>query len=140
MVRGPGLGMESSPQQELLEEVAEANWLLRKIWQSVEGVQYQTRRMAVEAERVEVQRELEELWEEAEGLRDESSEDSESSGSWRTASKELEERESEQWRSTVDPESEESGESEDTEELEGSEPEVEKEMDKDMVDEDMTLQ
>ena len=57
----------------------------------------------MEAERAEVQRELEELWEEAEGLCDESSEDSESSGSWRTVSKEPEERESEQWRSTVDP-------------------------------------
>ena len=90
----------------------------------------------MEAERAEVQRELEELREEAEGLRDESSEDSESSGSWRMASKELEERESEQWRSTVDPESEESGGSEDMEELEGLEPEVEKEM----VDEEMTLQ
>ena len=139
MVRGPGLGTESSPQQELLEEVAEANCLLCKIWQSVEGVRYQTRRMAVEAERAEVRRELEELWEEAEGLCDESSEDSESSGSWRTASKEPEERESEQWRSTVDPELEESGESEDLEELEGSEPEVEKEMDKEMIDEEMTL-
>ena len=129
--------MELSPQQELLEEAAEANWLLCKIWQSVEGVQYQTWRMAVEAERVEVQRELEELWEEAEGLRDKSSEDSESSGSWRTASEETEERESEQWRSTVDLESEESGE---LEESEGSEPEVEREMDKEMVDEDMVLQ
>ena len=137
MARGPGLGTELSPQQELLEE---ANWLLRKIWQSVEGVRYQTRRMAVEAERVEVRRELEELREEAEGLRNESSEDSESSGSWRTASKEPEERESEQWRSTVDPESEELGESEDLEDLEGLEPEVEKEMDKEVVDEDMTLQ
>ena len=94
----------------------------------------------MEAERAEVQRELEELQEEAEGLRDESSEDSESSGSWRTASKALEERESEQWRSTVDPELEESGELEDMEELEGSEVEVEKEMDKDIVDENMTLQ
>ena len=140
MVRGPGLGTESSPQQELLEEVAEANWLLRKIWQLVEGVQYQTRRMAVEAERAEVRRELEELREEAKGLCDESSEDSESSGSWRMASKEPKERESEQWRSTVDPELEESGESEDMEELVGSELEVEKEMDKDIVDEDMTLQ
>ena len=31
MVRGPELGTELSPQQELLEEVAEANWLLCKI-------------------------------------------------------------------------------------------------------------
>ena len=93
----------------------------------------------MEVERAEVRRELEELWEEAEGLRNKSSEDSESSGSWRTASKELEERESEQWRSTVDLESEESGGSEDMEESEGSEPEVEKEMDKE-VDENMTLQ
>ena len=97
--------MESGPQLELLEEVAEANWLLCKIWQSVEGVQYQTRRMAVEVERAEVRRELEELREEAEGLPDESSEDSESSGSWRTALEEPEEWESEQWRFTVDPES-----------------------------------
>ena len=88
------MGTELSPQQELLEEVAEANWLLLKIWQSVEGVRYQTRRMAVEAERAEVRRELEELREEAEGLRDESSEDSESSSSWRTASEEMEEWES----------------------------------------------
>ena len=93
----------------------------------------------MEAESVEVQRELEELREEAEGLCDESSEDSESSGLWRTALKEPEERESEQWRSTVDPESEESGGLEDMEESEGSEPEVEKEMDKEMVDEEMTL-
>ena len=93
--------------------------------------------MALEAERAEVRRELEELREEAEGLRDESSEDSESSGSWRTALKELEERESEQWRSTVDPES---GGLENMEESEGSELEVEKEMDKEMVDEEMTLQ
>ena len=140
MVRGPGLGMESSHQQELLEEVAEANWLLRKIWQSVEGVRYQTQRMAVEAERAEVWRELEELWEEAEGLRNESSEDSESSGLWRTVSKEPEQRESEQWRSTVDLELEESGALEDLEESEGSEPEVQKEMDKEVVDENMTLQ
>ena len=132
MARGPGLGTELSPQQELLEEVTEANWLLCKIWQSVEGVRYQTRRMAVEAERAEVRRELEELREEAKGLCDESSKDSESSGSWRTASKKPEERESEQWRSTVDPESEESGESEESE--------VEKEMDKEVVDQDMTLQ
>ena len=83
--------MESGPQLELLEEIAEANWLLRKIWQLVDGVRYQTRRLAVEAERPEVRRELEELWEEAEGLRNESSEDSESSGSWRTASEESEE-------------------------------------------------
>ena len=129
--------MELSPRQELLEEVTEANWLLRKIWQSVEGVWIQTRRMAVEVERVEVWRELEELQEEAEGLRNESSKDSESSGSWRMASEETEERESEQWRSTVDLELEELGESE---ESEGSEPEVEKEMDKEVVDEDMTLQ
>ena len=97
----------------------------------------------MEAERVEVRRELEELREEAEGLCDKSSEDSESSGSWRMVSKELEERESKQWRSTVNPELEESGESEDLEDLEeseGSEPEVEKEMDKEVVDEDMTLQ
>ena len=137
------MGTELSPQQDLLEEVTEANWLLCRIWQSVEGVRYQTWRLAMEVERAEVRRELEELWEEAEGLRDESSEDSESSGSWRTASKEPEERESEQWRSTVDPELEESGESEDSEdseESEGSEPEVEKEMDKEVVDEDMTLQ
>ena len=40
----------------------------------------------MEAERAEVWRELEELREEAEGLHDESSEDSESSGLWRTAS------------------------------------------------------
>ena len=46
----------------------------------------------------------------------------------------VKERESEQWRSTVDPESEESGSSE------GSELEVEKEMDKEIVEEDMTLQ
>ena len=91
----------------------------------------------MEAERAEVRRELEELQEEAEGLRDESSKDSESSGSWRMVLEEPEERESEQWRSTVDPESEELGESE---ELEGSELEVEKEMDKEIVEEDMTLQ
>ena len=90
----------------------------------------------MEAERAEVQMELEEL-REAEGLHGESSKDSESSGLWRTASEEPEERESKQWRSTVDPESEESGESEGSE---GSEPEVEKEMDKEVVEEDMTLQ
>ena len=126
------MGTESGPQLELLEEVAEANWLLRRIWHSVEGVRYQTRRMAVEVERVKVRRELEELREEAEGLCDESSEDSESSGLWKTASKELE-GESNQW----DPEPEESGESEDMEESEGSELEVEKEMDKE-VDKNMT--
>ena len=93
----------------------------------------------MEAERAEVWRELEELREEAKGLCDESSKDSESSGLWRMASKEPEERESEQWRSTVDPESEESGDLENLEESEGSEPEVEKEMDKE-VDENMTLQ
>ena len=91
----------------------------------------------MEAERVEVQRELEALREEAKGLRNESSEDSESSGSWRTALEETEERESKRWRSIVDPESEESGE---LEELEGSEPEVEKEMEKEIVDEEMTLE
>ena len=114
--------MELSPQQELLEEVAEANWLLHKLWQSVEGVCQQTWRMAMEAERKEVWRELQELQEEAEGYRDESSEDSDSSGLWRTESEELEERNSERWRSTVDLESE------------GSELEVEKE-----VEEEMTL-
>ena len=134
VARGPGLGTELSPQHKLLEEVAEANWLLCKIWQSVEGVKIQTWRMAVEVERLEVQRELEELQEEAEGLCNESSEDSESSGSWRTALEEMEERESEQWRSTVDLELEESGE------LEGSELEVEKEMDREIVDEEMTLE
>ena len=133
VARGLELGMESGPQLELLEEVTEANWLLHKIWQSVKGVRIQTRRMATEVERAEVRRDLEELREEAEGLHDESSEDSESSGSWRMESEETEEWESEQWRSTMDPESEESGSSE------GSEPEVEKEMDKE-VDEEMMLQ
>ena len=84
--------------------------------------------MAAEAERAEVRRALEKLREEAEGLRNESSEDSEFSGSWRTELEETEERESEWWRSTMDPESEESGSLE-----------VEKEMDKE-VDEEMTLQ
>ena len=79
------------------------------------------------------QRELEKLQEEAEGHRVESREDSESSGSWRTESEETEERESQRWRSTVDPESEES------EGLEGSKLEVEKEMDKE-IDEEMMLQ
>ena len=134
VARGPELRMESSPQQELLKEVAEANWLLRKIWQSVEGVRNQTRRMAAEAERAEVQRELEGFQEEAKEHRDESSEDSESSGSWRMESEETEERESEWWRSTVDLDSEELGESE------GLEPEVEKEMDKEVVDQEMTLE
>ena len=133
VARGPELGMELGPQLELLEEVTEANWLLRKIWQSVEGVQHQTWRMAMEAERVEVRRELEELREEAKGHRDKSSEDSESSGLWRMELEETEKWESEQWRSTMDPESEESGS------LEGSELEVEKEMDKE-VDEEMMLQ
>ena len=83
--------------------------------------------MATEAERAEVRRELERLQEEAEGHCDESSEDSESSGSWRM---ELEEPEweSERWRSPVDLESE------GLEGSEGSEPEVEK------VVEDETLQ
>ena len=126
--KGPELGTESSPQQELLEEVAEANWLLHRIWQSVEGVRNQTWRMAAEVERAEIRRELEGLQEEAENHCDESSEDSESS-SWRMESEEPEERESEKWRSTVDLESEGS---------EGSEPEVEKEVEEE-VDE-MTLQ
>ena len=123
-----------SPQQDILEEVAEANWLLRKIWQSVKGVQNQTQRMAAEVERAEVRRELEGLQEEADEHRDESSEDSDSSGSWRMESEETEERESKRWRSIVDLELEESGESE------GSEPEVEKEMDKEVVDQEMTLE
>ena len=50
----------------------------------------------MEAERAEVRRELEELREKAEGLHDKSSKDSESYGSWRTASEELEEWESKQ--------------------------------------------
>ena len=133
-----GLGTELSPQQELLEEVAEANWLLRKIWQSVEGVRYQTRRMAVEAERAEVWRELEELREEAEGLCDESSEELRVLWLMEDGMEETEERVSERWRSIVDLESEESEKSEGPE-PEGSEPEVEKEMDKEMVDEEMTL-
>ena len=123
MAKGLELGTESSPQQDLLEEVTEAKWLLRKIWQSVEGVWNQTWRMVMEAERAEVQRELEELQEEAEGHCDESSEDSELSGLWRTGSKETEEWESERWRSPMDLESE------------GSEKEVDKE-----VEEEMTLQ
>ena len=93
----------------------------------------------MEAERAEVRRELEELREEAEGLRDEYSKDSESSGSWRTASEEMEGRKFELWRSTVDTELVESGSSEGLE-PEGSELEVEKEMDKEFVDEEMTLQ
>ena len=128
------MGTELGPQQELLEDVAEANWLLCMIWQSVEGVKIQTRRMAAEVERAEVRRELEELREEAKGLRNKSSKDSESSGSWRMGTEETEERESERWRSTMNPELEELGS------LEGLELEVEKEMDKEIVDEDMTLQ
>ena len=86
--------------------------------------------MVVEAERAEVCRELEELQEEVEGHHDESSKDSELSGSWRTGSEETEERESERWRSPMDLESE---------GPEGSELEVEKEVDKE-VEEEMTLQ
>ena len=89
--------------------------------------------MAPEAERAEVRRELEGLQEEANKQRDESSEDLESLGSWRTESGEPEERELEKWRSTVDPESEE------LEGSEGLEPEVEKEVEKE-VEEEMTLQ
>ena len=44
----------------------------------------------MEAERTEVQRELQELQEKAEGHREELSTDSESSGSWRTDSEEPE--------------------------------------------------
>ena len=76
--------------------------------------------MAEEIERAEVQRELEGLREEADQHQEDSSEDSESSGSWRTDSEETEERSSERWRSTVDL---------------GSEPEGERE-----VEEEMTLQ
>ena len=114
--RGPELGMESSSQQELLEEVAEANRLLRRMWQLVEGIQHQTQRLAMEAERMEVQRELQELQEEAEGHREESSIDSESLGSWRVNLEEPEEQSSERWRSTVELE------------LEGSGPKGEKEV------------
>ena len=89
----------------------------------MEGVRQQTRRMAAEVERAEVWRELQELQEEAERYRDESSEDSESLGSWRMDLEESEERSLERWRSTVDLESE------------GLELEVEKE-----VEEEMTLQ
>ena len=64
-----------------------------------------------------------ELQEEAEGHQEESSDDSESSGSWRTDLEEPEERSPERWRSTVDMESE------------GSELEGEKE-----VEDQMTLQ
>ena len=123
MARGPELGTETSPQQELLEEVTEANWLLRRIWQLVEGVRYQTRRLATEAERTEIQRELQELQEEAEGHREELSDDSESSGSWWMDSEKPEEQSLERWKSTVDVESE------------GLEPEGEKE-----VEDQMTLQ
>ena len=42
VARGPELGTESDSQLELLEEVAEANWLLCRIWQLVEGVRFQT--------------------------------------------------------------------------------------------------
>ena len=79
--------------------------------------------MAAEAERTEVQRELQELQEEAEGHCNELSEDSESSGSWRMELEELEEQSLERWRSTVDLE------------LEGLDPEGEK-----IVEEEMTLQ
>ena len=51
MARGLELGTETSPQQELLEEVAEARYGNR--WRG-----HQTRRLATEAERTEVQREL----------------------------------------------------------------------------------
>ena len=77
----------------------------------------------MEAERTEVQRELQELQEEAEGHHEELSIDSESLGSWWTNLEELEEWSLERWRSTVDVESE------------GSEPEGEKE-----VESQMTLQ
>ena len=80
----------------------------------------------MEAERAEVQRELEELQVEAEGYCDESSEDAESSGSWRMESEEMEEQESERWRSPMDLESE---------GPEGSEPEVEKEVEKEVEEE-----
>ena len=79
--------------------------------------------MAVEAERAEVRRELEELQEEAKGHCNESSKDLELSGLWRTGLEETEERESERWRSPMDLESE---------GPEGSEPEVEKEVDKEV--------
>ena len=77
----------------------------------------------MEAERTEVQRELQELQEEAEGHCDKLSEDSESLGLWRMESEESEEQSSERWRSTVDLESE------------GLDPEGEK-----IVEEEMTLQ
>ena len=79
------------------------------MWQSVEGIRHQTRRLAAEAERPEVQRELQELQGKAKGHREELSIDSESLGSWRTDLEEPEERSLERWRSTVELELEELG-------------------------------
>ena len=61
----------------------------------------------METERMEIQRELQELQEEeAKGHCKESSIDSESLGSWRTDSEEPEEQSSERWRFTMELESE----------------------------------
>ena len=84
-MRGLELGIELSPQQELLEEVTEANWLLQCMWQLVEGIWHQTWRLAIEMERTEVWRELQELQEEADGHHEEFT------GSWRTDLEEPEE-------------------------------------------------
>ena len=65
--------------------------------------------MAAEIERMEVQRELQELQAEADGHREESSEDLESSGSLRTDLEKPEGWSLERWRSTVELESEGSG-------------------------------
>ena len=90
------------------------------MWQLVKGIRHQTQRLATEAERMEVQRELQELQEEAEGHCKELSIDSESSGSWRT-DLEPEEQSLERWRSTIELE------------LEGSGPEGEKEVESQMT-------
>ena len=63
----------------------------------------------MEMERMEVQRELQELQAEADGRRKELSKDLESSGSWRTNSEEPEEQILERWRSTMELESKGSG-------------------------------
>ena len=71
----------------------------------MEGVRHQTQILATEVERTKVQRELQELQEEAKGHQEESSVDSESLGSWRIDLEEPEERSLERWRSTLELES-----------------------------------
>lgn len=67
-----------------MEEVSESNWLLHKLWQSVEGFCSKVCGLVQGLERVEILQELRGLVDNQGGHAESSAEDSESTSSWRT--------------------------------------------------------